>query len=330
MFYVYCIQNVTNKKIYIGRTFDCKKRWCAEIYTAFNKNSGGYRNALSGAFRKYAKTKDKVKDFFTFQVLEEFENLEESLEAEQFWIEFFRSNVYQFGRSFGYNLTSGGEGVLGLIHSEESKKKQAISMMGKFAAEKNPFFGKKHTEESKIKLSESLKRAWEISKANGGRISPLLGKPMSEEQKEKISKAQAGKYIGENNNCAKLTWEIVNKIRHEYKGGENTQEELGIKYNISTVSLIINNKRWIDNTYTPPSRYYRKQSQETKDKIKLAHVGMFDGDKSLSAKLTWEQVNKIREKYIPGKITYKMLADEYNVKLVTISAIIKYKTWKIK
>ena len=72
----------------------------------------------------------------------------------------------------GYNQTAGGEGMLGWHHTEESrakiiesnhtrgvseetKKKQSESHKGKYDGEKNPFYGRKHTEESKIKQSNS-------------------------------------------------------------------------------------------------------------------------------------------------------------------------------
>ena len=77
--------------------------------------------------------------------------------------------------------------------SEEQKKKLSENMKGKMLGEKNPMFGKHHTEESKKKICESKKNISDetrrkISNANKGRTSPNKGKPMSEEQKKKLSK----------------------------------------------------------------------------------------------------------------------------------------------
>jgi len=47
-----------------------------------------------------------------------------------------------------------------------------------------------------------------------------------------------------------------------------------------------------------------------------------------TAKLTEQQILEIRAKYIPKIYTLKMLAEEYNVNLTTISEIIKRTTWK--
>ena len=53
--------------------------------------------------------------------------------------------------------------------------------------EDNPFYGKKHTEETRKKISESRKGKYV------GENSPLFGKKLSEETKEKISKSNKGK-----------------------------------------------------------------------------------------------------------------------------------------
>lgn len=70
--------------------------------------------------------------------------------------------------------------MFGKKHSEESKKKISISLVG----EKNPFFGKRHTEETKNKIS---KNHADFSKDKH----PQYGKHRSEETKLKISKGRA-------------------------------------------------------------------------------------------------------------------------------------------
>jgi group I intron endonuclease len=77
------------------------------------------------------------------------------------------------------NMTDGGEGSHGLVHSDESKMKMSKSRSG----DKNHFYGKKHTKESIKKMSYS------------GRGEPhyFYGKNLSQEHKDKISKANKGK-----------------------------------------------------------------------------------------------------------------------------------------
>lgn len=61
------------------------------------------------------------------------------------------------------------------LYSEEQSKR--------ISGKNNPMYGKTHTEEAKLK----------ISKANKGKIPSNKGKPLSIEQKNKISKATSGK-----------------------------------------------------------------------------------------------------------------------------------------
>lgn len=80
----------------------------------------------------------------------------------------------------------------GKIHSEKTKQKMSIShtLKGKdetlrkirsinASGEKNPFFGKKHSDESRLSMSLALK----------GRVSPNLGVKFSEEHKNKLKAA---------------------------------------------------------------------------------------------------------------------------------------------
>ena len=83
--------------------------------------------------------------------------------------------------------------MFGKHHSEESKRKISESHKGLQAGEKNPMFGKNHSEETRKKMSESHKNISDetrkkMSKSHKGKPSPNKGKPISEEQKKKLSK----------------------------------------------------------------------------------------------------------------------------------------------
>jgi len=97
-------------------------------------------------------------------------------------------------KEIGCNLTNkvdGGPGMLGLKHSEETKKKLSIKGKNKKVPEKtlkmfrnqkgknHPMYGKKHSEESLKKMRESH-----------------LGYKMPEEQKKKISNSLKGRKYG--------------------------------------------------------------------------------------------------------------------------------------
>jgi group I intron endonuclease len=120
----------------------------------------------------------------TIKVLEECtkENL---YSKEQFWISFYKES------GLLTNKVDGGPGMLGLKHSEESKKlmstklkgkkpcKQILDMFKSQVGDKHPMYGKKHSEETLKKLVESHK-----------------GYIMPEVQKEKIAQALKGKVRG--------------------------------------------------------------------------------------------------------------------------------------
>ena len=101
------------------------------------------------------------------------------------------------------NCSWGGEGPSGHKHSEETKQKMSENSKGKnkgikhteehnkkisesLKGENNPLYGKKQSEETKRKNSESHK-----------------GKKMSEESKQKMSESHKGKTVGEKNGMAK-------------------------------------------------------------------------------------------------------------------------------
>jgi len=87
-----------------------------------------------------------------------------------------------------------------MIQSEETKRKKSEAVKG----EKNPFFGRHHSEEAKIKISEFAKgrhfteeHKRKLSEVQKGRKSPLLGTHRSEEIKQKMSEANKGKHHSE-------------------------------------------------------------------------------------------------------------------------------------
>jgi len=86
------------------------------------------------------------------------------------------------------NRTNGGEGVSGLVHTDESKEKMSKASKGN-----SHFKGKKHTEESKRKNSEAHKGKI-LSEEHRRKVGEAFkGKILSEEHKRKISEGKKGK-----------------------------------------------------------------------------------------------------------------------------------------
>jgi hypothetical protein len=136
------------------------------------------------------------------------------------------------------NITLGGDGVLGIKHTEEAKIKMSIPNKGKTISQEhkniisNFHKGKKHTEETKEKMSNSAL----------GEKNHAYGTKASEETKKKM-RISAKKGI--DNKSSKLTDIDILKIRELYKKGLSSRK-IGESYNVvkSTILFIVNRKTW--------------------------------------------------------------------------------------
>lgn len=132
------------------------------------------------------------------------------------------------------------------VYSEETKQQISESLKGNipwnknktgiFIGDKNPFYGKKHTEESINKMSESHK----------GCVSPMKDKHHSEATKLKWSKIRTGKQKGASNPAWKGGVTPLNKLIRRtkeylkwainiYKRDKYICQECGIKCNAGNI-----------------------------------------------------------------------------------------------
>lgn len=177
---VYIHTNKTNGKRYIGITRQSvQERW---------RDGNGYRKCIYfyRAIEKYGW------DGFDHEIFASNLTEEEAQHMEKLLIKELQTQDPEFG----YNISDGGsttriseegrkklseqkKGELnpnfGRIVSEEEKK----HLSELFSGERNPNYGRKHTEEARRKMSE----------AN-------IGRPLSEEHKQKISRSMMGKFVG--------------------------------------------------------------------------------------------------------------------------------------
>ena len=140
---VYAIRNNINGFLYIGQSIVIEKRW---MQHKSNLRGNIHESALlQKAWNKYGE------ENFSFILLEKLPQRFLSA-AEEWWINHFDSTHK------GYNVSQGGKGTKGVIpwnvglrHSKETRYK--IAEKAKLRTrEKNGFYGKKHTDETRNKL----------------------------------------------------------------------------------------------------------------------------------------------------------------------------------
>lgn len=110
------------------------------------------------------------------------------------------------------------------------------------------------------------------------------------------------------NNSAKLTTIKVTEIRELYETGEWTHRSLGIKFGVvkSCIWDVLNYNHWIPKNGIPniENRFTRRR-------------------------LSFIDVEQIREKYKTGKFTQDAIAKQYNVSQTCIWEIVTFRTWNL-
>jgi len=178
-------------KKYVGITSkDPKNRWGKNGHKYLEKKNGNYRHpAMANALIKYPNWNE-----WKHYILLQNETEKYAKAAEICLIKAYRTTDCRYG----YNCTNGGDGVSGLVMPDVAKEtlrqktkerlqvKTNHPMYGSHrCGEENPFYGKKHTEESKEKMSNSHKGL------SSGNKNPMYGKHHSETTCKKMSKNHA-------------------------------------------------------------------------------------------------------------------------------------------
>lgn len=168
---IYCIENISTSKKYIGQSTDILYRWNKH---KTNLNGNYHPNMyLQSSWNKYGESD------FVFSILEEC-NMDELDERESYWIDYYNT----VDRTKGFNLRDGGQNG-GSKYSDESRKKMSESQKELWTDEQH----KRH-------MSEAFKNVWSNDDYRNGRSGenhPMYGKHHSEETKKKISKINKGK-----------------------------------------------------------------------------------------------------------------------------------------
>jgi group I intron endonuclease len=182
--FVYLIKNKINSKGYVGITeTSIDERWAGHIKTSRSSSN----LLIHKAIRKYGV------DNFDVTLLETCDSHDIS-NREKFHIINEKTFVCDYPDQ-GYNMTKGGEyGILGYRHTDDTKRAISESLQG----DKNPFFGRKHSQESIERMR--LK---------------LTGKKASPETRAKLSAAAKGR---------KIDPKTIEKIANANRGRRQTDE----------------------------------------------------------------------------------------------------------
>lgn len=165
---IYGIHNTENGKWYVGQTVRIQKRINTHLWMLRN---GQHRNEqLQDDWNRFGE------HAFMWTVLETCDS-EMLDQREVYWI------AHKKAFEQGYNQTVGGHGQPGRAMPEEEKRWRSE----RYSGTGNPFYGKKHSEETREKLRESHK----------GERHGNYGKHLSPETRAKISAAKKGKHISE-------------------------------------------------------------------------------------------------------------------------------------
>lgn len=220
---IYIIINLVNNKVYVGQSIHVSLRLTQHKKALINNKHHNYH--LQNAFNKYA-----LANFAFIPLLFCQEDLLDTLEK------VYITDYESLDPLFGYNKNSGGN--LNKRPSQETLKKQSLSHMGQKASPKQKqiisalFKGKpkseKHKENMRKPKSEEHKET--------------MRKPKSASHKLNMSRARSGEGAA----MAKLTWDIVDRIRKNFDIFKVTQKDLASWYGVSrgTIRKVLCNISW--------------------------------------------------------------------------------------
>lgn len=166
---IYLLVDGTNDLEYVGQTTQKLERRIKE-----HKHGDQY---IDRAIRKYGW------ENFTVEVLKVCGSKEEL----DFWEKHF-IKARDTKRPNGYNLTDGGEGIIGLERTPEHCKNISESKKG----EKHPFYGKHHTPEHRANIAAGLRGVKKTAEHCAHLSESKMGTHIEDETRDKMAESRSG------------------------------------------------------------------------------------------------------------------------------------------
>lgn len=165
-------------KVYIGQTVNLIKRWggCGSNYKNKNKDGAYTQPVFARAIDKYGWNN------FTHEIILELDTKSEANYAETYLIKWYKLH------KMSYNITDGGEGTCGISHSMSEEQRKAQSERLKIF---HPMKGKHHTPEAMAKIIYANQHRVYTEKQKKVIVEKIraasLGRKHTEESKAKMS-----------------------------------------------------------------------------------------------------------------------------------------------
>ena len=232
---IYKIENLINRKVYIGQSIDINRR--IQDHKFLLNTNKHHSEHLQRAYNKYGK------ENFKFEIIEECDE-EKLTEREQYWIDFYG------GYNSQNNYNNKEAGMKGRL-SEEGKQKISEANKGNIAWNKGITYSNEYkqklskahknykpTEEIKQKISETMKMQYKNKERQI--IKYWLGKHHSQETLEKMKQASKNR-IPPSRKGMKFTDEQRKHLSEAHKGKTHTKEQ------IEKISRDGKGRIWINN-----------------------------------------------------------------------------------